>query len=90
MPEINTFKDWWYAYSEELFQRAKQTDNWWAEFERCWEAAQSVELRRCANLSANRLVLEAQVSQATANGDLMEFLDLQKALEKTTKGVAGE
>jgi hypothetical protein len=84
MSEINTFKDWWYAYSEELFQQAKKTGDWWAEFEKCWEAAQTLELQRCANLSANRLALEAQVSRACANGGLQEFLKLQEALEKTT------
>lgn len=90
MPEINTFKDWWYAYSEELFQQAKKTGDWWAEFEKCWEAAQTLELQRCASLSANRLVLEAQVSQASANGELEEFLNLQEALEKTTNGASNE
>lgn len=90
MSEINTFKDWWYAHSEELFQRVKKTDNWWDEFEKCWEVAQSLELQRCANLSANRLVLEAQVSQAVTNGDLKEFLDVQESLEKILKGSEDE
>jgi hypothetical protein len=72
MPEINTFKDWWRANSDELFQRVKKTDNWWDEFEKCWEVAQDLELKRCANLAA----------QAATNGELRKFLDAQDALDK--------
>lgn len=90
MPEINTFKDWWRANSDELFRRVKKTDNWWDEFEKCWEVAQDLELKRCANLSAHRLALEAQVAQATTNGELLKYLDAQDALDKILQKVTNE
>jgi len=78
MKQINTFKDWWRAHSEEMFGRVKETDDWRAEFERCWEFAQSLELQRCVTLSAQQLSWEASIAEAAANGTLAEFLAYQK------------
>lgn len=82
MATINTFKDWWYANSDAVFKQAKATDNWWDAFETCWEAAQTIELQRCAQLSAHRLAWEAQVANASVNGSLKEFLEAAEAVRK--------
>lgn len=82
MPKINTFKDWWLANSEALFKRVDSTDNWWDEFQKCWDVAQELELRRCAGLTAHRLSLEAQLAQANNNKNLSEFLAAQAVTDK--------
>jgi hypothetical protein len=83
---INTFRDWWVSNSEELFARTKDPKkgelnvwgDWWSEFQKCWDAAQNLELQRCAKLSAHRLSWEAQVAKAEADGCLRKFLDERK------------
>jgi len=81
MTTINTFKDWWHKNSENI-----DSDNWWESFRDCWETAQGLELQRCASLSAHRLVLEAQVAQAVARGELQKFMSAQESMEKMLRG----
>lgn len=70
--EINTFSDWW--QSTDVFDNSDLYD----KFEKCWQMAQSLELQRCARLSAHRLSWEAQVDKAARAGTLREFLDSHK------------
>jgi len=90
MPEIHAFKDWWLANSEALFKRVDSTGNWWDEFQKCWDVAQDLELRRCARLTVHRLSLEAQVAQASNKKNLPEFLAAQEVMDKLTQEVEDE
>lgn len=76
---INTFRDWWRTNSDKitaaLEDRGSGRDGLWGMFEQCWNTAESIELQRCAELTATRLAWEAQVAQAVKAGCLRAFIE---------------